>query len=777
MSFGASPSDLIIAVTFCRELYRKCRSAGGEYDEISREVRGLHTVLKDLKSEVEDEDSPVNRDQSIWERQLAPIIGGCDFTLRQLDGLLLKTRFGSGGMDQLGGIRVKLISHKTTLSLFLDSIQMHENSKMAESLHLQGEQLDIILDKVDHIAAKMSLRSGTSMTSYEDDDTEVWKQFRRELISEGFSSDVLQQHKDVLRAYIRQTELDGLLVEETPTPPIPSSVNPHTERWCGQPSFFDVINTNSDANEAKEMRMREDNMKFTTSMKLERPQPESCFDPDSGRKPIPIRRQLSPPLTPKISNSDFTGPKRKKDTSGSESASNTSSIHRRRSPSKGSVIQTSDLPCTATPQPLPSPSPSSYHSHPDEGVQSIASQPKKKSGQGSSPRTSGVRFDLPDRQPSPTISTPLTGNSPRPDPAMPSTRLAPDSHGNEISPDAKWTKVKRSLISPEVLNQDGRRYEARPEFVAILGILTKEEIQDYASRSHILREQRWFRHHRASVGPEQRRRMGRASRTRRRRSSSASESSSCSSDSASDSDSLSNDDRRWGKRRDPDETDRRRDDREYRRRDQGERGDREERSERRERVERRERDREPSYTPSPTSAPHPSPQPPLFSSSPQLGSDASSRPWNIPGSNQLPQGYPPSPFPPQQGYPQKYPYQSQQYPQGPPYPSTQQYLSPQASSPTYSPSSFSPSSKSHNPDHHSHRRRHHHSHHSHHSRDRDRDLAYSDSHKSRDGGGGGGVFGKAPTTGSRWRDHLAAAGLGGAAVGLLSALSEAADGY
>ncbi len=42
MSFGASPSDIIIVVTFCKALYRKCRDAGGEYDEISREVRGMY---------------------------------------------------------------------------------------------------------------------------------------------------------------------------------------------------------------------------------------------------------------------------------------------------------------------------------------------------------------------------------------------------------------------------------------------------------------------------------------------------------------------------------------------------------------------------------------------------------------------------------------------------------------------------------------------------------------------------------------------------------------
>ncbi|ESZ96134.1 hypothetical protein SBOR_3485 [Sclerotinia borealis F-4128] len=848
MSFGASPSDIIIVVTFCRELYRKCRSAGGEYDETSREVRGLHTVLKHLKSEVGDEDSPLNKDPSIWGIQLAPIIGDCDFTLKQLDGLLSKYErsfkgdgsgngggkisrdrmwYGSDEMDQLGGIRVKLISHKTSLTLFLDNIQLHENGKMAKNLDVQGEHLDIILDKVDHIAARMSQKDGTLMTTYEDDDKEVWKQFRRELISEGFSSTVLQQHKDVLRAYIRQMEQDGLLVEEPPTSRMASPVSPYSERWIdsthsesyrGQPPSFDSINIGSGDSGAKEMIQREDNIKFTTSMKLERPKPESHLDPYSERQyerqSTHIRRQISPPLTPKISTTDFTEPKSQKDTSGSGSVSDTSSIHRTKSPSNGLIIQTSDLlllPFPATSQLLSPASPSSYHSPSDEATRSIALRPKRSSLKGSSPRTSGVRFDLPGHQSSPKVTTPVTGISPRPDSSMPTTRLAPDSYGNEIPPDAKWTKVKRSLISPEVLNQDGRR---RPDFVAILGILTREEIQDYVSRSHVLREERWRRHHQASIGPQQRSRRERTSRTRRN--SSSSDSSSCSSDTTSDSDN----DKRRSKRRDQNGKNRKGYNRECRR-ERGDRRDREERSERRERTDRRERDREPSYTYTPTTAPYPpsisQTQAQPFSTSPHSGPDNTPHPWNIPGSNQPPQGYPPPPLPPQQGYshPQPpYPVQGQQYSQGSPFSSPQQYpypppphqyLSPQPypaysssphspSSPTYFPSSSSPSSSSpsykpSNPNYNPHRRRPHQSQHSQNrnrDRDRDRNLAYSDSYshnKSREGGRGGrGVQGKdskAPTqtTGSRWRDHLTAVGLGGAAVGLLEVLTEAADGF
>lgn len=207
-------------------------------------------------------------------------------------------------MDQLGTIRVKLISHKTSLTLFLDTIQLHESGKMSTTLDNHGGQLDVILDKVDSIAARMGQKSGSIMTTYDDDDKEVWKQFRRELVSEGFSSSVLQQHKvchsiksfgqeltlaqDVLRAYIREIDQKGLLDEmpQSGNSKGPSlGVNP--EHWLenvktgssvdGPPSF-QSLHTATDDSGAKEMVIREDNMKFPQSMKLERLQPETRRD-------------------------------------------------------------------------------------------------------------------------------------------------------------------------------------------------------------------------------------------------------------------------------------------------------------------------------------------------------------------------------------------------------------------------------------------------------------------------------------------------------------------
>jgi hypothetical protein len=254
-----------------------------------------------LKYELEAPESPLNRDRAVWGRQLAPIVRDCDSSLHQLDEILQKYgrlasdsgtspvsprvvwdkfKFGSNEMDQLGSLRVKLISHKSSLTLFLDTIQLHQTGKITTTLSGHGEQLDIILDKVDAIAAKMSNQksgSGSVMTSYDNDDKEVWKDFRRELVAEGFSSSVLQQHKDVLRAYIREIDQKGLL-EQLPSPsPVKSpGINPqqwlesvHPQETGQSQASSDSTKTLRTDESMKEMVFREENMKFPISMKAE----------------------------------------------------------------------------------------------------------------------------------------------------------------------------------------------------------------------------------------------------------------------------------------------------------------------------------------------------------------------------------------------------------------------------------------------------------------------------------------------------------------------------
>jgi hypothetical protein len=94
--------------------------------------------------------------------------------------------------------------------------------------------------------------------------------------------------QDVLRAYIREIDQKGLLDEMPPSGnPNSSSQGVNPERWLENvhtgsstdaPPSFDSLNTATDDSGAKEMVIREDNMKFPQLMKLERPQPETRRD-------------------------------------------------------------------------------------------------------------------------------------------------------------------------------------------------------------------------------------------------------------------------------------------------------------------------------------------------------------------------------------------------------------------------------------------------------------------------------------------------------------------
>ncbi len=68
--------------------------------------------------------------------------------------------------------------------------------------------------------------------------------------------------------------------------------------------------------------------------------------------------------------------------------------------------------------------------------------------------------------------------------------IGPDPHGKEITADAPWTKMDRRLVSVEVLERAGVRYEARPSFVAVLGVLGRAEIIEYMRLSAVVRRAR-----------------------------------------------------------------------------------------------------------------------------------------------------------------------------------------------------------------------------------------------------------------------------------------------
>jgi hypothetical protein len=75
------------------------------------------------------------------------------------------------------------------------------------------------------------------------------------------------------------------------------------------------------------------------------------------------------------------------------------------------------------------------------------------------------------------------------DPAPIREGVAPlkDAKKDGVPPDARWTKISRKLVNPEALEAGKERFEAREDFVIVLRVLSKDEVQGYAEVTQRIR--------------------------------------------------------------------------------------------------------------------------------------------------------------------------------------------------------------------------------------------------------------------------------------------------
>jgi hypothetical protein len=62
-----------------------------------------------------------------------------------------------------------------------------------------------------------------------------------------------------------------------------------------------------------------------------------------------------------------------------------------------------------------------------------------------------------------------------------------DKTKTNVPPGARWTKISRKMVNPEALKIGKERFEVRDDFVIVLRVLSKEEIQAYAAATATLR--------------------------------------------------------------------------------------------------------------------------------------------------------------------------------------------------------------------------------------------------------------------------------------------------
>ena len=115
----------------------------------------------------------------------------------------------------MNDLRSKLTQHVATISAYLDTVGVGALGRIERDVHCLPEQ---IRRTIDDLAAdiRAGLRESSVMTTYEDDEKHVWRQFRRELISDGIRSSAIHEYKPIIRRYLRELAEKGGLEEFAP---------------------------------------------------------------------------------------------------------------------------------------------------------------------------------------------------------------------------------------------------------------------------------------------------------------------------------------------------------------------------------------------------------------------------------------------------------------------------------------------------------------------------------------------------------------------------------
>lgn len=229
MSFGYGIGDIITVTTLALKAVQNTRQACGQYDELTREVTSLHIVLSRLRHESETPLSLLLQLSDNEKLELSHVVNGCGEILKVLNAILEKygtfsedrsvtklwqrVRFGNGEMQDLSTIRSQLSSQTASLALFLHLVSLGSQGRVERQMAMQMGALQELQHSIDFTTstapATAGNRESSILTTYENDDKDFWKEFRRELIAEGCSSKVMVKHRDLVLDYIKQLESHG----------------------------------------------------------------------------------------------------------------------------------------------------------------------------------------------------------------------------------------------------------------------------------------------------------------------------------------------------------------------------------------------------------------------------------------------------------------------------------------------------------------------------------------------------------------------------------------
>lgn len=233
MSFGFSIGDFVLLTNLAWKTVQNARSACGAHDDLTREVTSLHIVLQRLQREIAKPQSILNNDEDHRREELATLAEHCQRVLKVLSQILEKynglseekrkvvklwktVKFSNGEMQDLSKIRLEISAHTNAITMFLNLLSVGSQGIVEGMVRELQTSVNWIIATSQASSAASGRREGSILTSYTNDDKSFWRELRRELVKDGFSSSVIREHKASIQSYVTRLGSSGALDDLPP---------------------------------------------------------------------------------------------------------------------------------------------------------------------------------------------------------------------------------------------------------------------------------------------------------------------------------------------------------------------------------------------------------------------------------------------------------------------------------------------------------------------------------------------------------------------------------
>lgn len=234
MALPVSIGDVLAVTNLAWKTFQGARKACGDYDDLTREIQSLYSVLRRLDRELDNPESLLNPADGDSKKEMRTVVAECHSSLHILDVILVKYNalgekersgrkwwqkvpFGTGRVEDVQEQRAKLNVFTSTLSFHVNITTLGSQGRVEKQMKAAGGDLEDIRKGVNRITAELMSKKGhdgSVMTNYDGDETAFWKELRRRLIKGGFTSSRIRDYMDHIQAYVTELADRGVLDEQ-----------------------------------------------------------------------------------------------------------------------------------------------------------------------------------------------------------------------------------------------------------------------------------------------------------------------------------------------------------------------------------------------------------------------------------------------------------------------------------------------------------------------------------------------------------------------------------